>query len=166
MTANRRLIVMRHAKSSWSSGASTDHSRPLNERGRRDAPRIAARLVELNWQPEWILSSDAERTQETSELMADAWKQQVVTRFVRNLYHAGYDEVVAESVQVPDDVQTLLVLGHNPGWEDVVHAACGESVVMKTATAALLSGRGENWESALRDRGRWQLMEVLQPSEL
>ena len=57
----RTLLVMRHAKSSWSTGV-TDHERPLNARGRADAPRMAAALRELGWIPDHVLCSDAERT--------------------------------------------------------------------------------------------------------
>ncbi len=64
-----RLIIMRHAKSDWNSGAASDHARPLNKRGRRDAPRVANRLGELGWQPDYVISSDSRRTRETLELM-------------------------------------------------------------------------------------------------
>ena len=69
----RRIIVMRHAKSSWKSGARDDHARPLNKRGRRDAPRIAARLAELGWVPERVISSDSERTRQTWARMEEAF---------------------------------------------------------------------------------------------
>ena len=65
----KRLIVMRHAKSDWGTNAPTDHARPLNKRGQRDAPRVAQRLVELDWLPQYIVSSDSTRTRETYELM-------------------------------------------------------------------------------------------------
>ena len=65
----KRLLVTRHAKSSWKSGEDSDHARPLNKRGRRDAPRVAAHLVGLGWVPEQVLSSDSQRTRETLGLM-------------------------------------------------------------------------------------------------
>ena len=68
----RRLIVMRHAKSSWKSDAETDHLRPLNKRGRDSAPLVAARLVELGWIPEAVYSSDSLRTRETWDGMMNA----------------------------------------------------------------------------------------------
>ena len=58
----RRLMVMRHAKSSWKSQVPTDHERPLNERGRRDAARVGKRLAELGWVPDFVVSSDSRRT--------------------------------------------------------------------------------------------------------
>ena len=163
---DRRLIVMRHAKSSWSSGASTDHERPLNERGRGDCPRIARRLVELDWQPEFILSSDSQRTRETAAGMSGLWTRPVPVEFVRSLYHAGYDELAEGVSIVPAEVTTLLVLGHNPGWQEVVLMLTGQSVEMKTGTAALLQGSGESWAEALRARRQWRPEDVLYPRQL
>jgi phosphohistidine phosphatase len=162
----RRLIVMRHAKSSWSSPATTDHARPLNDRGRQDAPRVAARLVELNWHPEFILSSDAQRTRETAERMRGAWKREVPEEFTPLLFHAGYEGLADVISIVPDDVAALLVLGHNPGWQELVLTLSGASVEMKTATAALLLGSGEHWSDALRNRRRWELVDVVYPREI
>ena len=59
----RRLIVMRHAKSSWKNESLRDHERPLNKRGRRDAPRIGEELASLGWVPQRVISSDATRDQ-------------------------------------------------------------------------------------------------------
>jgi phosphohistidine phosphatase len=157
---------MRHAKSSWASPATTDHDRPLNERGRRDAPLVAARLVQLDWHPDFILSSDAQRTRETAERMGRAWTHEPPEEFTRSLYHAGYEQLVVAVAIVPDDLTTLLVLGHNPGWQELVRMLAGVSVAMKTATAALLRGTGGSWSDALRQRRQWQLMDLIQPREL
>ena len=64
-----RLIVMRHAKSSWSNAGLDDHDRPLNKRGRKDAPRIALELQNRDWIPDRIRVSSSKRTMETLELM-------------------------------------------------------------------------------------------------
>ena len=163
---DRRLIVMRHAKSSWSSGAVSDHERPLNDRGRRDAPRVAEHLVQIGWQPAAILSSDAKRTQETYEGMSGSFPEQVPAQFTHSLYHAGYSSVLDEAPGVPDDVSCLLVLGHNPGWEDMVHVLSGEYVLLKTANAALLQGVGESWRDALAMRGSWKLVDIVRSRDL
>ena len=163
---DRRLIVMRHAKSSWSDPAATDHERPLNKRGRQDAPKVAARLVQMEWQPQWVLSSDSQRTRETMARMQSTLSRDLPVHFRRALYHSGVAAVREEVVTVPDDVQTLMVLGHNPGWEEVVYVLCGEDVVLKTANAALLEGQGSSWPEALRGHGTWRLRQVLRSREL
>ena len=159
-----RLILMRHAKSSWTSGASSDHVRPLNERGRIDAPRIAQRLGELGWVPDRVLSSDSARTQETWARMADRLPE-VPVDFTRRLYHAGVEAFVEVVRSAPDEAGCLLVLGHNPGWEDVVEYLCGEPVRMTTANAVLLRRDPAPWREALAPDS-WALVDVLRPKEL
>ena len=64
---------MRHAKSDWKDSSLTDHQRPLNKRGKRDAPQMAAKLSELGWQPSRVLTSDSQRTMETLDLMKSSF---------------------------------------------------------------------------------------------
>ena len=162
----RRLIVLRHAKSSWKSGPQTDHDRPLKGRGRRDAPRVGARLAELGWIPEQVLSSDAQRTRETWALMADAFDPPPEVSFRRELYLAGPAAVDAALCALPDDVGCALALGHNFGWEEVVTWLCGEEVGLTTCNAALLSAEGESWMDALAAAPHWTLHQVIRPKEL
>ena len=162
----KRLIVLRHAKSSWKSGAPDDHARPLNKRGRRDAPRVAARLAELGWTPERVISSDAKRTRQTWARMEDALGEAAEVVFTRELYMAGVNEVREALAALPDEVATAMVIGHNPGWEEVVAWLCGEETRMTTANAALLVGEGESWEEALGAPGTWELERVVRPKEL
>ncbi len=159
-----RLIVMRHAKSSWTSGVASDHARPLNERGIEDAPRIAQRLGELGWVPDRVLSSDAARTQETWARMTDRLPE-VPTRFTRRLYHAGVEAFCDVVRHESEDARCLLVLGHNPGWEDVVEWLCGEPVRLTTANAVLLQHEPVPWPRALAPDS-WALVDVLRPKEL
>lgn len=165
---NRRLIVMRHAKSSWSDSSMSDHERPLNERGKREAPEVARRLAELEWLPQVVLSSDAQRTRETWKRMKSVLEEADCTPRVHKLaelYHAGMDEAADALAEVDDEIQSVLLLGHNPGWEDVVAYLSGTPVTMTTANAVLLEGDGETWQDAL-ERGSWRLIEVIRPREL
>lgn len=159
----RRLMVMRHAKSSWKSDATSDHERPLNERGRRDAPRIAARLDALGWRPELVLSSTSERTRQTWVGMAERFSGAEV-RFTEELYLCDAADALAEIAKLPATARTVLLLGHNPGFEDLVEELCGEWRRMTTANVALFVGEGGTWAEAL-DRGV-ALDRVLRPKEL
>lgn len=161
----RRLIVMRHAKSSWDNPSGIDHERPLNERGLRDAPRVGAALVELGWVPDLVLSSDAQRTRETMAGMREAFPDKVETTFLSSFYHMGPKAVQEVVPTVDEAVKCLLVLGHNPGWEDLVHSLSGELVMMKTATAALLTRDLAGWKSAF-ESDSWKLEQVIGPREL
>lgn len=160
----RRLIVMRHAKSSWESGVTNDWERPINDRGRRDAPRIAARLVELGWTPDAVRSSDATRTRHTFEGMAAYLRPEPDVVFENGLYLGDLESIRASALDWDASWRTVLVLGHNPGWEDAVTQLVGETVGMTTANAALLEGEGEDWPRALL--GRWRLEQVLRPKEM
>lgn len=168
----KRLILMRHAKSSWSSDADNDHARPLNNRGRRDAPRIAHHLCARAWTPQLVLSSDATRTRETWALMEPVFHEHDITpsvHYTRALYHAGYKQVRQEAAALADrlaSVETILVLGHNPGWEKMLYKLCGQSHRVTTANAALLSHSGDAWDDALSDRAEWRFHAILRPKEL
>lgn len=105
----RRLILTRHAKSSWSSPALGDHARPLNGRGRRSAAALGEWLRDKGYLPDAILSSSAERTRETAERLGF----DVPARFTKALYHAGARQMLAELRG--ENAQTALMLGHNPG---------------------------------------------------
>lgn len=162
----RRLIVMRHAKSDWSSGASSDHARPLNARGRHDAPRVARRLLELDWVPDRALSSTAERTRETWALMASELGRFVDVVFLDPLYLAGADALRAALDEVPDELGTVLALGHNPGWEEAGAWFTGQHVGLTTANALLLEGEGDSWAEAAGAPGNWRLVEHVRPRDL
>ncbi len=144
----------------------TDHARPLNKRGCRDAPTIGGRLAQMGWQPQLVLSSDSQRTRETYNLMQDTWECDVQVEFLPALYHAGKAELAMELARVPRNVSTVLALGHNPGWEEVIEWLCGQHVRMTTANAALLQGTGATWPDAVSGAATWTLHEVLRPNEL
>ncbi len=162
----RRLIVLRHAKSAWNTDAATDHDRPLNKRGRRDAPRIGARLAELGWLPDRVISSDATRTRETFERLSSDWREPVDVSFTRALYGAGYREVQSTLGKLDAGVCTAMVIGHNPGWEELVETLTGADHRMTTSNAALLTIEADGWKQAMKRRGCWQLHQLLRPKEL
>ena len=143
-----------------------DHERPLNGRGRESAPIVARKLVEVEWQPELVLSSDAARTRETFGLMSEEFAAGVDFHFLPELYLSGIREVVSHVCEVDASIRTMMVLGHNPGWEYVVQHLSGEEVVMKTATAALLEMDAEDWNEAIRSAGSWKLLDVIYPRDL
>lgn len=162
---SRRLIIMRHAKSSHADPSLSDHARPLNERGRKEAPEIARRLVELDWIPDQVISSDSRRTRQTWEVMAPAFDDEPIVEFDEELYLSGAMEIINALEQVPDHIETVLVLGHNPGWESALAYFSGEFHQMTTANAALLSAEGAQWKDVLR-AGAFRLVEILRPRSL
>jgi len=155
---------MRHAKSSDATEGQTDHERPLSERGALDAPRIARELARLHWVPDLVIASDASRTRQTWAGMTDLLGQDIPLLLNNDLYLAGLGALQQNSTDWPDSAATVLVLGHNPGWEQALGHLSGSWTGMTTGNAALLEGRGETWTEALQ--GSWSLEALLRPDDL
>lgn len=119
----KRLIIVRHAKSSWTDITLADIDRPLNERGERDAPRMAKRLKEKNLAIPVMLSSPAVRALTTCRVFARTLQfPENQIRIVKNLYHANEDMILAIVQSIPENVDTVMLFGHNPGLTDFVNA--------------------------------------------
>lgn len=108
-----RLILVRHAKSSWDDPAQSDHDRPLNKRGQKAAPLIGRWLADLGHIPAEVVSSTARRTLETWERMAPAFPDTAVMRREPRLYHAHTATML--SVLHGCAASPVMMLGHNPG---------------------------------------------------
>ncbi|TNE35769.1 MAG: histidine phosphatase family protein [Alphaproteobacteria bacterium] len=111
----KRLILLRHAKSDWLSGARGDHDRPLNQRGEKDAPLIGEFLASSGLIPDLILSSDSKRTRQTVERLITRLPSQPDVTFSPDLYHASEDILLAAAARAPLGCQTLMLVAHNPG---------------------------------------------------
>ena len=138
-----RLIVMRHAKSSWFDAGLDDHDRPLNKRGRRDAPRIAQELHDREWIPDRIRVSTSKRTMETLELM-EAISRKSTIDVEPSLYHSNISALL-QAVKEVEEGKTTMILSHNPGSEILVHQLSNRLEVMPTSAAALLEKQNDVW---------------------
>lgn len=156
----KRLILMRHAKSDWSAGAESDHERPLNHRGKREAPVVAAELRASGLAPERVISSDSTRTRETWGCMEDQFPSASVT-FDPTLYLAGIEAARAALRKVEASVNTVMLLGHNPGWEDMVSDLSGTRVELKTAHAAVFEATRDRAWADLLDEGAVKLVRIV-----
>lgn len=113
-----RLLLLRHAKSSWDDPALDDFARPLNKRGRAAAGIMGRFLVDRGLTPDLILCSTAQRTRETLALILPHLAQDLDIRLEGRLYGAGVGGYKALIGEVPDTVETVMVIGHNPAIED------------------------------------------------
>jgi phosphohistidine phosphatase len=107
------LLLIRHAKSDWGDPSLPDHQRPLNHRGRSDAPRMGGWIAERGLAPAEVLCSDAVRTRETLELLLPAWARPPRVTYRRDLYHASPEAILAILAEAGTDL--VAVVGHNPG---------------------------------------------------
>lgn len=112
----RYLTLIRHAKSSWAHPEITDFERPLNPRGRRDAPLMAQQIAATDGLPDLWVSSPATRAVMTARMFADALQQPVdAINLVPPLYEASLDTLIAAVRQLPETAHRVWLFGHNPG---------------------------------------------------
>ena len=143
----KTLLIMRHAKSSWNYPELSDYDRPLNKRGKRDAPRMGKHLSQAGLMPDRILTSSAKRARKTASKVA---KSCGYTGKVKKL-GALYDTVPGvyfETLQtLQDKYQTVMVIGHNPTMEQLVNHLTGQIERMPTATLAHIELPIQHWST-------------------
>ncbi len=158
----QHLLLMRHAKSSWNHEGLTDHERPLNKRGQRAARDIGGILRAKKLVPDHIWSSDSARTRETFEY---AFPSSEITPVWHNsFYHASANQVLYQCAQNGEpEAGTLMLLGHNPGWEDLLFHFSGLSRRMPTGACAIFART--NAKTDWLERESWRLVELLLPRD-
>ncbi|MEM9494627.1 MAG: histidine phosphatase family protein [Pseudomonadota bacterium] len=159
----KRLSLLRHAKSAWDDPNLEDVDRPLNGRGRKAAPLIGAAL-HADWgAPDQILCSVAERTRETCSRVCATFKTTPPVKFIDRLYLASPAEIMAEVARTPDDLNHLLVIGHNPGLEMIALELAKQSnepdatrmrTKFPTAGLAQFEIDAKRWKAADSDNAR------------
>lgn len=117
----RKLILLRHAKSSWKDTSLDDFDRPLNRRGKKDAPIMADKLSMRKIKIDLIISSPAKRTTETVKIFANILGYQSEIIFNDKLYEASYKEILKVINLIDDKYQNVLLVCHNPGITDLAN---------------------------------------------
>ena len=161
----KTLLVLRHAKSSWDDPALDDHERPLNGRGKKDAPRVGAAIRARGLTPDLVVTSDAVRARITAETAASAagYHGDIVKE--KRLYLAAPRDILAVLRGVPEtDTDTVMIVGHNPGLEELVAHLTGQPEAMPTAGLAEIELPIDRWrEITASVRGR--LVQLWRPKE-
>jgi phosphohistidine phosphatase len=142
----KTLLVMRHAKSDWGSPSGDDHERPLAARGVRAARRMGSFLADAGSIPQLVISSTAVRAQTTVELAVEAggWECPIVT--MAEFYASDPDRVLDVVRETEDDVERVLIAGHEPTWSTMVSWLIGGGRVrMPTAAVACLDLKHGRW---------------------
>ena len=143
---DRTLILLRHAKSDWS-GGEADLLRPLAKRGRRQAPDAGRWLAAGVRQVDLAVVSPAERARSTWQLASAELPAPPPTRFDDRVYAASDTELLGLVRELPDEISTVVLVGHNPGIEDLVSTLTGQWVPMPTSALAVMAMRGP-WSTA------------------
>ena len=149
----KKLIVTRHAKSSWNHESLSDFQRPLNKRGQRDAPVMAERLHKRGPIPELILSSTATRALETTELFMPVLaldQQNLLT--TDSIYEAPVSALERAVSALPDNISVAMLVGHNPGVCSLGDFLSSQSgLQMPTCAMACFELDIERWNEIYRD---------------
>lgn len=159
-----RLLLMRHAKSSWAKPGLSDHDRPLNDRGLRDAPIMGAWLDRHGLRPDCILSSTALRACTTAELVADTWEPSPPIHLHKDLYLSTPQTMLETIMSTCREESCILLVAHNPGVEDFILETTASMEVCPTAVIASLEF-SRSWANILEDP-RATLEAIWRPKEI
>jgi phosphohistidine phosphatase len=160
----KKLLVLRHAKSSWKKAALEDHDRPLSKRGKRDATCMGQLLGRQGLNPRLAISSPAKRAHTTLERVIEAADLTCEMRLAPELYMAGPCEIIGLLRQLPDRYAHVMIVGHNPGLEELVQQLTGETLILPTAALVLIDCRCRHWRD-LGCGGRDLLVQVWRPKD-
>ena len=169
----KQLLLLRHAKSSWGDPGVDDHERPLNRRGENSADRMGAWLRTQRIAPELVLCSTSRRTRQTLDALMPFHGATPTVELLPALYLAGAPGILERVRAVPDSVTCLMMIGHNPGFEQLAQslAAEGDSEALarladKYPTGALADIRftATRWKAVGPGQGR--LAAFIRPRDL
>jgi phosphohistidine phosphatase SixA len=163
--AMKTLLVLRHAKSSWKDTDIPDHDRPLNKRGKQDAPHMGLLLRSEDLLPDLIVSSTAKRARDTVKYVAEESGYGGDILWSESLYAAEAQAYIELLSSLPAVYGRVMVVGHNPGLEELVAMLTDEWEPMPTAALAEITLQIDNWSDIGYDPVG-KLVKVWRPKEL
>jgi phosphohistidine phosphatase len=162
----KTVLLMRHAKSSWDEPYHSDHERPLNARGRHDAPRMGDLLVAEDLTPDVVVCSTARRAKETlAGVMETSPVDEGVVSFSGELYHGDIVDYLEALRSLPEEAKVALLVGHNPDIEYFLSQICGEQEHMTTAAIAQVTFEVARWKD-LNEETEGTLVNLWRPREI
>ncbi|MEP1229837.1 MAG: histidine phosphatase family protein [Litorimonas sp.] len=159
------LLIMRHAKSSWSDGNMSDHERPLNEHGQQSAEAMGATLYARGYAPDIIWSSDALRTRQTAMRLIRAIPGAQSVEYSSDFYHASASQALSLCGRQIEPDGRLMLLGHNPGWAELHSYFTGQQTDFPTAACSVLKRTGKGDGDWLSPKS-WRMIDYILPREL
>jgi phosphohistidine phosphatase len=141
----KTLLILRHGKSSWQNTGLADHDRPLKKRGKRDANKIGELIKNEGIIPDVVLSSTAKRARDTAKLVFDAIGDDGNIKLHSSLYHGDSEDYISVISSVEKDCQIIMVVGHNPGLEELLDDLTEVNEWMPTACLAQVELIIDSW---------------------
>ena len=160
----KTLFLLRHAKSSWKDSDLQDFDRPLNGRGKEAAEVIGRFIRKKRLMPDLLLSSPAVRARETIETIIKIANLQSELRFEERIYEAGSSRLAEIVSEIEDEQKSVMLVGHNPGMEELLRLLTDHLEHMETGTLAKIDLNGSSWSKALAEKGK--LDWIVKPKEL
>jgi len=154
---------MRHAKSSWDDSDLADFDRPLNDRGEAAAPFMGELIAGRGLAPEEIVSSPAKRALQTATLVKESGGIEAPIRLDERIYEAGAQTLKQVASEFRDELDIMMMIGHNPGFEGFVSFLTGKQESMPTAALAVIDLDIDKWSDVKNGEG--DLIEVIRPKE-
>ena len=161
----KTLIIMRHGKSSWKDKKMKDIDRPLKKRGHKDAQQMGTLLCEQELVPQKILCSPAKRTRQTAEELVDKCNFGGEVDYIDSLYMPESSIIMDLVASLPDELERVMVIGHNPGLEGLVQILSGEVESLSTAAVAHLVLPIKSWAEISKEVNG-NLVQIYRPKEL
>lgn len=159
----KTLYLLRHAKSSWDDQSLADFDRPLNKRGENSAPVMGQLMRERKIRPDLIICSPAKRTRQTAKLALKRAKTEAEVLFDERAYMSSKSNLCRILTELDDAVESVLLIGHNPGLDDLLGSLTGEFQHMVTAALAKISLEIKSWKE-LKD-GKGELNWMVKPRD-
>jgi phosphohistidine phosphatase len=142
----KTLLILRHAKSSWKETGLPDHDRPLNKRGRREAPQVGELIKQENILPDIILCSTAHRAKDTLQAVVEKSGYAGEIQYIPDLYQANVADIFSILGELDDEISRAMLVGHNPELEELAQTITGVDLRLPTAALALVSLQIESWK--------------------
>ena len=161
----KSVLILRHAKSSWKDPDIDDHDRPLNKRGKHDAPLMGKLLENEHLQPDLIISSTAKRAHSTAKRVAESLGYKGKITLDRSLYAAEPAAYINALRHLSNEYIRVLMVGHNPGVEELVRLLTGEEHIMPTCSLVHIKFSVNSWNE-INYKSRGKLLGTWQPREL
>jgi len=150
----KTVLLLRHAKSSKDDPALRDFDRPLNDRGKDDAKLIGRFMRERSISPDLLISSPAKRAQRTAELVMKAAGLTINVAFDERIYEADVHRLLVVVSQIEPAMNVVMLVGHNPGFEDLVEVLTGRPARLPTASLAQIDLAVEEWNKVRAGAGK------------
>lgn len=160
----KTLFLLRHAKSSWKDKNLDDFDRPLKKVGLGDAQLMGKLLRQREIGLDLVISSSAERARQTTQLVLMSAGLQVEVRYDDRIYEAGMRRLLTLVSRLDNQANSVMLVGHNPGFEELLKTLTGEVHSMPTATLAGIEFDVDDWSQVKARTGRLTLL--LTPKEL